>query len=184
MIGILTAIDASVNLAKYSGPGGWNDPDMLVVGLHNSGNVKGGGCTIAEYQTQMSMWCMLAAPLMIGSDIRNMDGETRRILTNAEVIALDQDVRGKQGNRVARSGCADVWRKPLADGGMAIALLNRSHQETAITATWKDLGVPANARLSLRDLWQHKDLGLFQEKFSTKVGSHATVLLRAMPATN
>ncbi len=181
MIGILTAIDASVNLAKYSGPGGWNDPDMLVVGLHNTGNVKGGGCTIAEYQTQMSMWCMLAAPLMIGCDIRNMDGETRRILTNAEVIALDQDVRGKQGNRVARSGCADVWRKPLADGGMAIALLNRNDQETALTATWKDLGVPANTRLSLRDLWQHKDLGLFQEKFSTKVGSHATVLLRATP---
>jgi alpha-galactosidase len=77
-----------------------------------------------------------------------------------------------------------VWRKPLADGGMAIALLNRNDQETAITATWKDLGVPANTRLALRDLWQHKDLGLFQDKFSAKVAPNATVLLRATPTTN
>ena len=181
-IGILAAIDASANHEKHAGPGGWNDPDMLVVGLGNKGNIKGGGCSSAEYQTQMSMWCLLAAPLMIGCDIRNMDAETRRILTNPEVIAVDQDILGKQGNRVARTGSTDVWRKPLKDGAVAVALLNRGESETEITATWKDLGLkPADSRL-VRDLWKHEDLGTFQEKFTAKVPSHATLLLRLTKA--
>jgi alpha-galactosidase len=177
-IGILAAIDASANHERHAGPGGWNDPDMLVVGLGNKGNIKGGGCTSAEYQTQMSMWCMLAAPLMIGCDIRNMDADTKRILTNPEVIAIDQDPLGKQGNRVARTGATEVWRKPLKDGAVAVALLNRGEAEVTITANWADLKLKPDDARQVRDLWEHKDLGVFTEKFIAKVPSHATVLLR------
>lgn len=180
-IGILTAIDASVNLAKYAGPGGWNDPDMLVVGLGNSGNIKGGGCNTKEYQTQMSMWCMLAAPLMIGCDIRNMDAETKRILMNREAIAVDQDKLGRQASRVARTGSTDVWLKPLANGGMAIALLNRGENDAFIKVNWNDLKINPELPLKIRDLWKHKYLGTHTSDFSTKVGPHATVLLRAVP---
>ncbi len=181
LVGILAAIDASANLEKHAGPGGWNDPDMLVVGLGNKGNIKGGGCTSAEYQTQMSMWCILSAPLMIGCDIRNADAETRRILTNPEAIAVDQDSLGRQGNRVARTGSTDVWRKPLANGAIALGLLNRGEQEATITVNWKDLGLDSGKALEMRDLWQHKDLGTFKENFSAKVGPHATLLLLARP---
>jgi alpha-galactosidase len=180
-IGILAAIDASANLEKHAGPGGWNDPDMLVVGLGNKGNIKGGGCAVGEYQTQMSMWCMLAAPLMIGCDIRNMDVETSRILTNAEAIAVDQDRLGKQGNRVARTASTDVWRKPLAGGALAVALLNRGDQETSVTANWKDLGLDANATVAVRDLWKHKNLGVSTGSFTGTVAPHATILLRMNP---
>lgn len=181
-IGILAAIDACANLEIHAGPGGWNDPDMLVVGLGNKGYIKGGGCNSAEYQTQVSMWCLLAAPLMIGCDIRNMDAETRRILTNPEAIAVDQDPLGKQGNRVARTGSTDVWRKPMAKGALAIALLNRGETEAVVTAKWSDLGLKPGAEFVLRDLWAHQDLGQFKDTFSAKVPAHATVLLRATPA--
>lgn len=180
-IGILAAIDASANHEDKAGPGGWNDPDMLVVGLGNKGNIKGGGCTVAEYQTQMSLWSVLAAPLMIGCDIRNMDAETRRILTNPEVIAIDQDSLGKQGNRVARAAATDVWQKPLADGGIAVAMLNRSDRPDEITAQWQDLKLKSGTLLTARDLWAHKELGTFAGRISLTVGPHATVLLKLSP---
>jgi len=178
-IGILAAIDASVNLSNYAGPDGWNDPDMLVVGLANTGNIKGGGCTTDEYQTQMSMWCMLAAPLMIGCDVRKMNAETKRILMNSEAIAVDQDPLGKEGSRVARDGATEVWRKPLANGDMAIALLNRDDQEAVIKLNWKDLELDTKDILKFRDLWKHEYLGTYTGGFSIKVAPHATVLLRA-----
>ena len=180
-IGILAAIDASANLEKHAGPGGWNDLDMLVVGLGNKGFIKGGGCSLAEYQTQMSMWSLFSAPLMIGCDIRTMDADTRRILTNSEVIAVDQDPLGNQGNRVARTGSTDVWRKRLASGACVIALLNRGEQEATITATWKDLGLKPGESMALRDLWEHSDVGVFKDTVQMKVASHATLLLRAAP---
>jgi alpha-galactosidase len=182
-IGILAAIDASANHEDKAGPGGWNDPDMLVVGLGNKGNVKGGGCTSTEYQTQMSMWCLLAAPLMIGCDIRTMDADTQRILTNPEVIAVDQDKLGKQGNRVARTGSTDVWRKPLAEGRLAVALLNRGDANAEIAADWKALGLEPGANYEVRDLWSHKNLGTYTNSFTAKVGSHETLLLRLVPAS-
>ena len=180
-IGILAAIDASANHEGQAGPGGWNDPDMLVVGLRNKGNIKGGGCNSAEYQTQMSMWCLLAAPLMIGCDIRNMDADTRRILTNPEVIAVDQDSLGKQGNRVARTGSTDVWRKPLVGGELAVALLNRGDQETMITASWQVLGLDPGTVIKVRDLWAHENLDNYEDHFTMKVGPHATALLKFKP---
>jgi len=181
-IGILAAIDASANHEDKAGPGGWNDPDMLVVGLKNTGNIRGGGCTVVEYQTQMSMWSLLAAPLMIGCDIRNMDADTQRILTNAEVIAVDQDKFGKQGNRVARTGSTDVWRKPLAGGRLAVALLNRGEAIANITADWKPLGLMPGEKFEVRDLWAHQNLGTYTNEFAAKVAPHETILLRLMPA--
>ena len=180
-IGILAAIDASANHEDKAGPGGWNDPDMLVVGMKNTGNIKGGGCTVAEYQTQMSMWCVLAAPLMIGCDIRNMDADTKRILTNPEVIAIDQDPLGKQGNRVARTGSTDVWQKPLSGGNIAVALLNRGEKPAEITAQWKDLKAKSSDVFVARDLWAHKDLGSFTDHLTLTVEPHATVLIKLHP---
>jgi len=164
-----------------AGPGGRNDPDMLVVGMKNTGNIKGGGCTVAEYQTQMSMWCVLAAPLMIGCDIRKMDADTKRILTNPEVIAVDQDSLGKQGNRVARTGSTDVWQKPLSGGKIAVALLNRGEKPAEITVQWNDLKAEPSAVLAARDLWAHKDLGKFTDHLTLTVEPHATVLIKLQP---
>ncbi len=180
-IGILAAVDASVNHEKHAGPGGWNDPDMLVVGLGNTGNIKGGGCNSAEYQTQMSMWCILAAPLMIGCDIRNMTDDTKRILSNPEVIAVDQDKLGKQGHRVARTASTDVWKKNLTGGALAVALLNREDHEMTITANWKDMKLKDGANFAVRDLWARADLGNFTGSYSAKVGPHATILVKLTP---
>jgi alpha-galactosidase len=180
-IGILTAIDATMNHEKHAGPGGWNDPDMLVVGLGNKGNIKGGGCTSDEYQTQMSMWCMLASPLMIGCDIRAMDDNTRRILGNAEAIAVDQDPLGKQGYRVARTGSTDVWLKPLVGGAKAVALLNRGEAPATITATWKNLDLKPGTAMVVRDLWAHQDKQAAVDSLSFEVAPHATVLLKLTP---
>jgi alpha-galactosidase len=180
-IGILTAIDADVNLEDHAGPGGWNDPDMLVVGLGNKGNIKGGGCTAAEYQTQMSMWCVLAAPLMIGCDIRNMDETTHRILTNPEVIAIDQDKLGAQGHRVARTGDSDVWCKSLSDGAMVVALLNRGNKSKQITVDWADLELKPGSNITARDLWKHRDLGVFADHLNFTIEPHATMLLKLTP---
>jgi len=124
------------------------------------------------------MWCMLAAPLMIGCDIRNMDADTRRILSNTEAIAIDQDTLGKQGNRIARTGCTEVWRKPLKGSDVAVALLNRGESEATITANWSDLKLKPDDKFQVRDLWAHKDLAVFTGKFAATVPSHATTLLR------
>jgi alpha-galactosidase len=181
-IGILASIDAVANLEKHAGPGGWNDPDMLVVGLGNNGFIKGGGCNRDEYQTQMAFWCMLAAPLMIGCDIRHLDLETQQLLTNPELLALDQDELGQPGFRVARTGSTEVWKRNLAGGALAVALLNRGETEVTMAVDWKALGLGPEAPLEFRDLLSGTDLGAFRGRFQAKVRSHATVLLRAVPS--
>ncbi|HSF99750.1 MAG TPA: alpha-galactosidase, partial [Vicinamibacterales bacterium] len=110
-------LDRQVGLESYAGPGGWNDPDMLEVG--------NGGMTLVEYRAHFSMWAILAAPLMAGNDLRSMTPETRDILTNREVIAVDQDPLGRQGRKVRDDGDVEVWARELADGSRAVALLNR-----------------------------------------------------------
>jgi len=110
---------------KYAGPGHWNDPDMLEIG--------NGGMTDDEYQTHMSLWCILAAPLLAGNDIRDMKPNIAGILMNKEAIAVDQDKLGKQGVRVAKNGDLEVWSKPLADGGHAVGLFNRGADTSKVT---------------------------------------------------
>src|SRR5579884_3175324 len=135
-LGVVDILDLLDGLQSYAGPGHWNDPDMLEVG--------NGGMNDHEYRAHFAMWCMLAAPLMAGNDIRNMSPEIRAILTNRELIAVDQDPLGIQAHRVKRDGQTEVWSKQLADGGRAVALLNRSGDAREISVSWTDIGYPAS----------------------------------------
>ncbi|MFL6446626.1 MAG: glycoside hydrolase family 27 protein [Bryobacteraceae bacterium] len=160
---------SQTDIAAYAGPGHWNDPDMLEVG--------NGGMTLTEYKTHMSLWSILAAPLLAGNDLQHMSREILDVLTNKDVIAVDQDSAGKQGTRVSKSGESDVWAKQLSDGSKAIALFNRGASEAKITIAWRDAGfdsVPRHAR----DLWLHKDVSLQGSQFSASVPSHGLLLLR------
>jgi alpha-galactosidase len=170
---VLAILDQEAGLQSYGGPGHWNDPDMLEVG--------NGGMTDSEYRSHFSLWAILAAPLIAGNDLRNMRPEIHDILTNKEVIAVDQDALGRQGERVAKNGELEVWAKQLKDGTRAVVLLNRSGAEHEISANWDDLGYPKAISASVRDLWQHKDLGIFTGKFSAVVASHGVVMLTVKP---
>ena len=130
--------------------------------------VGNGGMTDEEYRSHFSLWAILAAPLIAGNDLRTMRPEIRDILTNKEVIAVDQDALGREGERVVKNGDLEVWAKQLKDGSRAVVLLNRSGSEQEITVSWEDLGYPKTFSASVRDLWQHKDLGKMTGKFSAK----------------
>lgn len=166
-------LDKQVGLESYAGPGHWNDPDMLEVG--------NGGMTTTEYRSHFSLWSMLAAPLMAGNDLKNMTPEIREILTNKEVIAVDQDPLGMEGRRVRKTGDLEVWVKQMKDGSRAVALLNRGASESEISVSWEELGYPAHLSAAVRDLWAHKDLGKSSASYSGKVASHAVLLLRITP---
>ena len=118
---------------------------------------------------------------MAGNDIRNMTADIRDILTNKEVIAIDQDPLGREGRRVKRAGGLEVWARQLADGGRAVALLNRTAAEANITVSWKDLGYPDHVPAKVRDLWAHKELGEKTGSFSAAVPSHGVVMVRVEP---
>jgi len=171
-IGILTSIDVVSNLGRFAGPGGWNDPDMLVVGLNNTGFIKGGGCNDIEYRTQMSMWCMLAAPLMMGCDIRNMNESTKTILLNKDIIDIDQDVLGNQGYRVMRKDCLEAWKKPLTGNRVAVALLNRNSADRSVTVSWEALELDPAARYNVYDVWKHTALGQANGTLSADLKPH------------
>ena len=182
MLGIDTiGFDLQGGLEAYAGPGRWNDPDMLIVGLHGeSKEIAGAGCTTTEYRTHFSLWCMLAAPLMIGCDVRRIDPVSLETLTNAELIALNQDPLGKQGWRVARNGQTEVWKKPLTNGEIGVALFNRSDRRRVVTAHWSDLEI-AGAYM-MRDLWAHADLGVEETACKAEVPPHGCTVYRLKPA--
>ena len=171
--GVMAIIDQEAAIYSYAGPGHWNDPDMLEVG--------NGGMTDVEYRSHFSLWVLLAAPLIAGNDLRSMRPEIRDILTNKEVIAIDQDPLGRQGERVAKNGDQEVWVKQLKDGSRAVILLNRGATEQQVSANWEDLGYPKAISASVRDLWQHKDMGKMTGKFSTPVPSHGVVMVTVKP---
>jgi len=155
-------------LEKFAGSGHWNDPDMLEVG--------NGGMNHDEYRTHMALWALLAAPLLAGNDLRSMTPETREMLTNAEVLAVDQDAKGVQGHRVWDEGPLEIWVKTLADGSQAVGLFNRGESELKITLDFKTIGVAGPAKL--RDLWEHKDLGSTQDSYTAHVPKHGVVMLK------
>jgi alpha-galactosidase len=161
------------DLAQYASPGHWNDPDMLEVG--------NGGMTTEEYRSHFSMWAMLAAPLIAGNDLRDMKPEIHDILTNKEVIAVDQDPLGSEGKRVVKDGDLEVWARPLQGGNRAVILFNRSGAELKIGIGWEALGYPDHFSATVRDLWQHKDLGKFTGNFSATVPSHGVVMVTVKP---
>jgi alpha-galactosidase len=157
------------DLAPYAKPGHWNDPDMLEVG--------NGGMTDDEYKTHMTLWAILAAPLLAGNDLRSMTPNIAAILMNRDVIAIDQDRAGKQGRRIDKSGDQEIWSKPLAGGAQAVALFNRASASAKVTLKWSDLGLksaPAHAK----DLWSHAELKLTGPEFTAEVPSHSVVLIR------
>ncbi len=160
---------AQSDLAKYAGPGHWNDPDMLEIG--------NGGMTQDEYKTHFSLWAMIAAPLIAGNDLRIDNPEIKAILLNKEVIAVDQDPLGKGGSRVAQDGDIEVWAKPLAGGDYAVAIFNRGTAEAKGTAAWKDFGWSGKSA-AVRDLWAHADKGAVEGGYSATVPAHGVVMLR------
>jgi alpha-galactosidase len=158
---------------EVAGPGHWNDPDYLMPEL---------GLTAVEDRTQVSMWAMLAAPLMIGSDVRTLSDATLAMLTNPEVIAVDQDSLGRQGSRLSDSLGLEIWSRPLvASGSEAVALLNLTSSPKEITVTWSQLGLRGAA--TVRDLWDHAERGVFATAYTVTVSSHGTVLLLVRPST-
>jgi alpha-galactosidase len=172
-LGVVEILDLQDGLQSYAGPGHWNDPDMLEVG--------NGGMTATEYRAHFSMWCLLAAPLIAGNDIRSMNDEIRDILTNREVIAVDQDALGRQGRRVRSDGGLEVWAKQMADGGRAVALLNRTGAEASIPVSWPEIGYPITLTAKVRDLWAKKDFGEVRDRFSARVPSHGVVMVTIKP---
>jgi alpha-galactosidase len=160
--------DKQAGHEKYAGPGHWNDPDMLEVG--------NGGMTASEYRTHLSLWAMLAAPLLAGNDLRSMNAETRAILTNKEVIAIDQDKLGRQGRRIAKEGDGETWSRPLENGDLAVALFNRGESMVNITVYWQILGLQGKHKV--RDLWSHTDVGSPRDAYSADVPIHGVVMLR------
>jgi alpha-galactosidase len=171
--GVLAIVDQQVGIESFARPGHWNDPDMLEVG--------NGGMTTEEYRSHFSMWAMLAAPLIAGNDLRDMKPEIHDILTNKEVIAVDQDPLGSEGKRVVKDGDLEVWARPLQGGNRAVILFNRSAAELKIDVAWEALGYPAHFSASVRDLWQHKDLGKFTGNFAANVPSHGVVMVTVKP---
>jgi alpha-galactosidase len=143
--------------------------------------VGNGGMTDTEYRSHFSLWALLAAPLMAGNDLRSMSAATREILTNKEVIAIDQDPMGKEGTRVRKDGDLEVWAKQLQDGSRAVILFNRGGSQQQVTVNWEEIGYPAHLNAAVRDLWEHKDLGKFTGKFSAPVVSHGVVMITVKP---
>lgn len=177
--GVMTIVDLQDTLRKYAGPNHWNDPDMLEVG---------NGLTAAENRTHFSLWCMLAAPLMAGNDIRKMDEQTRSVLTSKDVIAIDQDVLGIEGFKYSDKDSLQTWFKPLSNGDWAMCFVNRSSVAKPVEFNWQtevvsdDLshkGLHADAiNYKLRDLWTKKDLGITKKVLKAVVQPHDVLMLR------
>jgi alpha-galactosidase len=140
-------LDAQPGWASDSKPGGWNDPDMLEVGNN--------GLTDTEARAHFSLWALLNAPLIAGNDLRTMSSATKTILTNTEVIGVDQDWGGRQGNRIVDNGNTEVWSKPMANGSAAVVLLNRGSGTATLSTTAAQLGLGSASSYSVRDLWAH-----------------------------
>ena len=161
-------IDKQASTAPYAGPGHWNDPDMLEIG--------NGQMTDEEYRTHMSLWALTAAPLLAGNDIRTMTPAIKEILMNHDVIAVDQDALGKQATPV-KSGDLEMWVKPLADGSVAVGVVNLGASENTASVKASDLGLGAKVK-SARDLWAHANVKFRDGAYAAKIPSHGVLLLR------
>lgn len=163
--------------SPHASPGHWNDPDMLVVGKVGWGpSLRDSRLTPNEQYTHMSLWCLLSSPLLIGCDLTQLDEFTLNLLTNDEVLEVNQDPLGQQAGPVARDGYLEVWAKKMEDGSTAVGLFNRDETPKTVTAKWSDLGLSGPRHL--RDLWRQKDLGTFEGRFEAEVPRHGVVLVR------
>lgn len=180
-LGVMQILDQQVKLRGYAGPGHWNDPDMLEVG--------NGGLNLTEAKAHFGMWCMLSAPLMAGNDLRKMSKEITEILTNDNVIAIDQDPLGRQALKWMDYGDLEIWLKPLANGDFAIGILNRSDQKIMFDKSLqlttydtdfkpKSYTYRIDGNYKIMDLWSGKQMGTTKDNFKTEIESHGLVLLR------
>jgi len=177
--GVLQILDQQAGLRPYAGPGHWNDPDMLEVG---------NGMAVNEDRAHFSLWCMLAAPLISGNDLRNMSKETAKILMNKDVIAVDQDKLGIEGFRYSSDGVLEVWFKPLESGDWAMCVLNRSTRPQKVFFDWKSKKVSDDLSkrdaafdstvYGLRDLWTKKDLETTEKPLNAELPGHDVLMLR------
>ena len=172
--------------AAYTGPGHWSDPDMLVVGMVGWGpSLHPTRLTADEQYSHLSLWCLLSAPLILGCDLAQLDDFTLGLLTNDEVLAIDQDPLGKQATQISNEGGKVVFAKMLEDGSYAVGLFNRGDTETTVGVKWGPWGTLATpdgaAKFTVRDLWRQNDLGSFKGKFETVVPRHGVVLIRLIP---
>ena len=178
-LSVLSILDKQDSIRQYAGPGHWNDPDMLEVG---------NGMSFTEDKAHFSLWCMLAAPLMGGNDLRNMSEQTKNILTNKDIIAIDQDALGLEGFRYYSLYGLEIWIRPLVNGDLAVCFLNRSNCPQTIDYDWmahpiQDKTSATNvdftqATYKLHDLWSKKDVGTTQKVFKQAIPSHDVVVLR------
>jgi alpha-galactosidase len=174
--GLYNILEKERGHEKYNGPGHWNDPDMLQVGIVGFGDTHPSGLTQNEQITHISMWCLLSAPLLIGCDMTRFDPFTLAILTNDEAIDINQDPLGKTAAQVVKTDNSEVWSRELFDGTRGVGLLNPSPVEQKITVKWSDIGL--TGKQPVRDLWMHEDEGSFDDGYTVSVPSHGTVLLK------
>lgn len=176
-VGVLDIIDIMADLYPYAGPGHWNDAEMLEVG--------NGGMNKEEYKTHFSMWCMLATPLMAGNDLRKMDADTKEILTNKEVIAVNQDKLGEQARRFMDMGEKEIWAKPLANGELAVCFLNRTESVWKLDYDWHKQTIYFADEVNIhkkeykiRDLWKHQDIGTTKAHTQYEIVPHGVLMVR------
>jgi len=178
--GVTKILDMQIDMRQYAGPGHWNDPDMLQVG--------NGGMTVNEDRAHFSMWCMLAAPLMAGNDLKNMSSQTHDILTNIDAIDIDQDTKGIQGFKYKSEEGLEIWLKPLSAGDWAVCFLNRSVDIKTIDFDWiknkindefsKRILDASVETFKIKDVWTKKELGDTQKPLKAVLLSHDVLLLR------
>jgi alpha-galactosidase len=181
---VLDMLNVGQKLTNFSKPGGWNDFDMLIVGLDGQGTLIGPGCSNVEYRAHFSMWAMMASPLLMGCDVRQLSPYDLETLTNTEIIAINQDALGHQAALVdhEKGGTLKYYAKLLRDGSYAIAFLN------ARTATAKMSFTPSInlegpwSRFTARDLWEHKEMGTFHHKLSVQLIPHEVKVIKISPA--
>src|ERR1043165_480269 len=177
--GVVQILDMQKGLRAPAGPGHWNDPDMLEVG---------NGMSLSEDRAHFSMWCMLAAPLIAGNDLRSMSAETREVLTNREVVAINQDPLGVEAFQYSAKDGLEVWFKPLKDGDWAVVFLNRNTSPRKISFDWKNEHVADSlskretrfetTTYRLRDLWAKRDIGTTERSLVADVPAHDVLALR------
>lgn len=173
---------SQVAQAPYSSPGRWNDPDMMIVGQVGWGeNLHPTRLSPDEQYTHVSLWSLLDAPLLIGCDLSKLDDFTLNLLTNDEVIAVNQDPLGKQAQQLMVTNEFQVWVKDLSDGTKAIGIFNISNKDDVPRFYWNNLRLGDNYKV--RDLWRQKDLGRFRSMFATKVPAHGVTLIKIEPFT-
>ena len=171
---------AQAGREKYAGPGHWNDPDMLVLGRVGwSARLRPTRLTPEEQYTHMSLWCLLSAPLLIGCDLTSLDEFTLGLLTNDEVIAVNQDESGRQAARIRVDGSLEVWAKPMADGSRVAGLFNRGDKPAEMSVSAAELGL--KGKCVVRDLWRQWDLGAYEQPFATTIPRHGVALLKFTP---